>query len=74
MVVTTARAMMKAERAMVAGATRTTAMMMTMAAMAATITPNGDKDNEDGISHRQQCRVIIRRSKSAGKHDRQLMS
>jgi hypothetical protein len=67
-VVTTARAMTQAARATVAGATRTTA------AMAATRTPYGNKDNEDGISRRQQRRDIIHRSKSAGKRDRQLIS
>ncbi len=60
-VVTTARAMTKAARATVAGATRTTVMMVTMAATAATITPNGDKDNGDGISRRQHYRGIISR-------------
>jgi hypothetical protein len=72
-VVTTARVMAKAARA-----TRTTTRMVTTAAAAAaaaaTMTPNGDKDNEDGICRRQQCRDIIRRSKSTGKHDRQLIS
>jgi hypothetical protein len=68
MVVTTARAMTKAARATVAGATRT------MGATAATRTPYGNKDNEDGISRRQQRRDIIRRSKSAEKRDRQLIS
>ncbi len=63
----------KAARATVAEAMRTTVMMVTMAATVATITPNGDKDNKDGIPHRQQCRGIIRRSKSAGKRDRQLI-
>ena len=76
-VVTTARATMKAARAMVAGATRTTSMKMTTTATmatAATMTPNDDKDNEDGICNSQQRRDIIRRSKSAGKRDRQLIS
>jgi hypothetical protein len=54
----------------VAGATRTTATMVTTA----TMTPNGDKDNDDGICRRQQRRKIMRRSKSAGKCDRQLIS
>jgi hypothetical protein len=75
--VMTARATTKAARAVtVAGATRTrtTATMTTVTATAGTRTPNGDKDNEDGISGRQQCRDIIRRSKSAGKRDRQLIS
>ena len=53
MVVTTARAMTKAARATVAGATRATATTAATAATAAaataaTMTPNGDKDNEDG--------------------------
>ena len=61
-VVTTARATMKAARAMVAGAT------------AVTMLPNSDKDNEDGICHHQQCRDIICRSKSVGKCNRQLIS
>ncbi len=43
-VATTARATTKAARATVAGATRTTAVMV------ATMTPNGDEDNEDGNS------------------------
>ena len=78
-VVTTARTTMKAAaaRAMVAGAMRTTATLMAMtatAATAATMMPNGDKDNEDGICRPQQHRDIIRRSKSAGKCDRQLIS
>jgi len=84
--VTTARATTIAASATVAGATRMTAtMMMTAAtaataakaataATAATMTPNGNSDNEDGICRRQQCRDIIRRSKSAGKCNRQLIS
>ena len=48
-------------------------MMVKMAATAAMITPNGNKDNKDGISRRQHCRDIISRSKSAGKRDRQLI-
>ena len=43
----TARATMKAARATVAGATWTTAVMV------ATMTPHGDKDNEDGNSKKQ---------------------
>ena len=75
LVVMTARATTKAARAaMVAGATRRMATMVMTAAMAATITPNGDKDNEDGISRRQQRKDIIHRIKSAGKCDRQLIS
>jgi hypothetical protein len=74
MVAMTARATTKAARATAAGATRTTATMMTMAETAATMTPNGDKDNEDGICRRHQRRDIIHRSKSAGKRDRQLIS
>ncbi len=77
MVVTTARVRMKAARATVAGATRTTATTVTMAAtaaMAATMTPNSGKFYKDGICRRQQCRDIIHRSKSAGKRDRQLIS
>jgi hypothetical protein len=77
-VVTTARATMKAARATVAGSnTRTMATMVTTAtkaAMAATMTPNGDKDNDDGICRHQQRRDILCRSKSAGKCDRQLIS
>ena len=73
-VVTTARAMMKAARATVTGATRTTATMVTMVATAATVEPNCDKDNEDGICCRQQHRDNISRSKSARKRDRQLIS
>ncbi len=76
MVATTARATTKAARVMVAGATRTMATMVMMAATTATVaamTPNGNKDNDDGIYHRQQCRDIIRSSKSAGKRDRQLI-
>ncbi len=66
-VVTIARAMTKAARAAtVAGDTRTTAMLVTTAATAATMTPNGDKDNEDGICRHQQCRDIIRRSRVRG--------
>ena len=64
-------------RATVAGAMRTTATMVTTAmtaAMAATMTPNGDKDNKDGICRRQQRRDIIHMSKSAGKCNRQLIS
>ena len=62
-VVTTARTTTKAAaaRAMVAGAMRTTATLMAMtatAATAATMMPNGDKDNEDGICRRQQRRDI----------------
>ena len=54
-VVTTARAMTKAARAAtVAGDTRTTATLVTTAATAVTMTPNDDKDNEDGICRRQQ--------------------
>jgi hypothetical protein len=49
----------------------TTAMT---AATAATMTPNGDKDNKDGICRRQQRRDIIHTSKSAGKCNRQLIS
>jgi len=52
------------------------ATMVMMAATTATVaamTPNGNKDNDDGIYHRQQCRDIIRSSKSAGKRDRQLI-
>ena len=74
---TTARAMTKAARVTVAGATRTTVMTVTTAmtaAKATTKTPNGDKDNEDGICRHQQCRDIIHRSKSAGKCNRQLIS
>ncbi len=67
-------AMTNAARATVAGATRTTVMMVTMAATATIITPNGDKNNKDGISRCQQRRDIIRRSKSAGKRDRPLIS
>ncbi len=77
MVVTTARVPTKAARATVAGATRTTGtIMMTTAtaATATTMTQNGNKDNKDGICCHQQCRDIIRRSKSAGKRDRQLIS
>jgi hypothetical protein len=74
-VVTTARATMKAARAAtVAGATRMTVTMVTTVATAATMTPNGDKYNEEGICRRQQRRDIICRSKSARKHDRQLIS
>jgi len=76
-VATTARATTKAARATVAGATRTTATMVTTtatAATAATMTPNGDKVNNDGICRHQQPRDIIRRSKSAGKRNRQLIS
>jgi hypothetical protein len=64
-------------RATVAGATRTTSTRVTTvttAAMAASMTPNGDKDNKDGICRRQQRRDIICRSKSAGKCNRQLIS
>jgi hypothetical protein len=75
MVVTAARVMTKAARvAMVAVATRTTVTMVKTAATAATMMPNADKDNEDGIYCRQQPRDIICRSKSAGKHDWQLIS
>ena len=50
-VVTTARATTKAARATVAGATRTTATMVTTtAAVAATMTPNGDKHNNQILS------------------------
>ena len=73
----TARAMTKAAKATVAEATRTTATTVTavaMVAMVATMTPNGNKDNEDGICRRQQWRDINRRSKSAGKCNRQLIS
>ena len=49
MVVTIARAMTKAARATVAGATRTTVTTVTMTAVTATagatMTPNGDKHN-----------------------------
>ena len=73
--VTTARATAKLARVMVAGASRTTATTVTtMAAMAARMTPNGNKDNEDGICRHQQHRDIICRSKSAGKRSRQLIS
>ena len=68
----TARAMTKAAKATVAEATRTTATTVTavaMVAMVATMTPNGNKDNEDGICRRQQWRDINRRSKSAGKRN-----
>jgi hypothetical protein len=52
-----------------------TAMMVTTAATAAaTMTPNGNKDNEDGICRHQQRKDIICRSKSVRKHDRQLIS
>ena len=44
---TTARATTKAARAMTAGATRTTAVMV------ATMTPNGNEDNEDGRQARR---------------------
>ncbi len=71
---TTVRATTKAARATVEGATRTTVTMAATVAMAATMTPNGDKDNKDGTCRRQQCRDIIGRSKSAGKRDRQLIS
>jgi hypothetical protein len=76
-VVMTARAMTKVARATVAGATKMMVTMVTTAttaAMATTKTPNGDKDNEDGICRRQQCRDSIHRSKSAGKCNRQLIS
>ena len=53
-VVTTARAMMKAARAMVAWATRMTATMVTTAAAAARMTPNGDKHNNQILSRHQQ--------------------
>ena len=73
MLVTTARATTKAARATVSGEMR---MMVTaaMAAMAAMMMPNGDKDNDDGICCHQQCRDKICRNKSAGKRDRQLIS
>jgi hypothetical protein len=58
MVVMTARAMTKAARVMVAGATRTTATTTTTtaatAAMAVTITPNGDKHNNQILSRHQR--------------------
>ena len=57
MVVTTARAMTKAARATVTGATRTTAaMVMTAAttATAATMVPNGDKHNNQILSQHQR--------------------
>ncbi len=44
---TTARATTKAAKVTAAGAT---SMTETTAAMVATMTPNGDKDNEDGNS------------------------
>ena len=51
MVVTTARATMKAARVTVAGATRTTATIVTTTtATAATMTPNGDKHNNQILS------------------------
>ena len=49
-VVTIARAMTKAARATVAGATRKTATTVTMAATAATKTPNGNKHNNQILS------------------------
>ena len=55
-VVMTARAMTKAAGATVAGATRmtaTTVMMMAMAATVATMTPNGDKHNNQILSQHQ---------------------
>ena len=51
-VVTTARAMTKAARATVAGATRTT--MATTTATAAAMTPNGDKHNNQILSRHQR--------------------
>jgi len=77
--VMTAKAMAKAARAAVAGATRKMVTMaataaMTAAATAATMKPNSNKDNEDGICCRQQCRDIIHRSKSAGKRAQLLIS
>ena len=84
MVAMTGRVTMKAAMGTVAGAMRTlvtmvmtaaaTAARVGTAAMAATMTPNGDKDNKDGICRRQQCRDIICRSKSARKRDWQLIS
>ena len=55
-VVTTARAMTKAARAAtVVGATKMTATTaMTTAATAATMTPNGDKHNNQILSRYQQ--------------------
>jgi len=53
-VVTTARAMMKAAKATVAGATRTTATMVTTSATAATMMPNGDKHNNQILSRHQR--------------------
>ena len=56
-VVTTARAMPKAARATVAGATRTTVTMVTMAATtatAATMTPNGNKHNNKILNQHQR--------------------
>ena len=54
MLVTTARAMMKAARVMVAWATRMTALIVTTAAAAARMTPNGDKHNNQILSRHQQ--------------------
>ena len=53
MVATTVRAMTKAERATVVGATRTRAMTVTTVTTVttvATMRPNGYKENEDGNS------------------------
>ena len=74
MVVTTARATTKAAREMGAGSTSRTTTTTATAVTAATMTPNGDKDNENGICRRQERRDIIRRSKSASKRNRQLIS
>ncbi len=54
-VVTTARAMTKAARATVAGATRTmVTMVTTTAAEAAKMTPNSDKHNNQILTRHQR--------------------
>ena len=60
MVVTTARVTAKVARVVVAGATRMTVtmvtmvMMTTMAEIAATMTPNGDKHSNQILSRHQR--------------------
>ena len=53
-VVTAARATTKVARVTVAGATRMTATTVTTAATAATMTPNGDKHNNQILSRHQR--------------------
>ena len=75
LVATTAREMMKAARAMVAGATRTATMTAATAATTATavtattMTPNNDKYNEDSNSkNNDKAMITLTATTEGGEH------